>query len=208
MTTASQVATAAVASTTVLISLLYAIGLYFVYRYAQRHPKGLNGASSTRLYHYAPVVYVVIIYLSIIEIAIGTWLLVTYRLIGYYAGVEVHSAICLSIFSGSWSMTFATLYVVFVVHPTLSKSLVASVGVQFLWTLVSWGFWVASVAMLNGSLLFSTPWVCAGVWYCSQLQALFAFAIIELVVFSLCMCALAWLIWQRSRAGLKAPLPR
>ncbi|PCH42125.1 hypothetical protein WOLCODRAFT_101576 [Wolfiporia cocos MD-104 SS10] len=204
----SQADTAAVASIAVTVSLIYIIGLYFLYRYSQRHPKALNSAQGVRVQKYTPFVYVFLIFCSIVEIAVAVWLMVQYRNAGWYPSLGARNGICLCLFSGCWTLVFSTIYVVLIVHPTLSKNPAVSIGGQSLWVLATWSFWVACVATVNGALPLATSGVCWGIAFCSQTQALFAFAIIEMVTFTLCMLVLGYLLYTRARQTMKTPLAR
>jgi len=204
----TQVASAVTAVITILISLAYIVGLYFLYRYAKKHPKALNRASSVYLQRYAPAVYVFLIFSSIVEIAVAAWLLVVFRNSAGYPNAGTRNGICLCLFTGCWTLICSSVYLLLFVHKTLSKHPIISIGAQGIWALVTWSLWVACAATLDGSLPVATSGICVGVVFCGQLQTLFGFAIIEMMTFTFSMLVLGWLIWGRAREVFDTPLPR
>ncbi|KAI0925689.1 hypothetical protein AcW1_008063 [Taiwanofungus camphoratus] len=204
----SKIAAGVIAAITLTIALMYIGGFYYLYIYSKKHPKALNKAVGVRLQRYVPVVYIFLIISSIIEIATSSWLLVVYNGIHNYPNVGARNGIRLCLFSACWTLLFSTLYIVLFAHPTLSKHPLASIGSQAIWVLASWCFWVACTATLSGALPFATSGACLGLPYCGQLQALFAFSVIEMLVMTLSMLGLVWLIWRYVRDSKSVILPR
>lgn len=204
---ANQTASAVVAVLTILLSLVYIVGLYYLYRYSGRYPRALNKASSVRLQKYAPMVWIFLIFTSIIEVAISAWILGVYRATGAYPSVEAWNGMILSLFSACWTLVFATIYLGLFMHPTLWQHPAVSVGSQAVWALITWCFWVACTAILNGALPLATTGICLGIVHCSQIQALFAFAVIEMVTFTLAMFVLAYVMWRVVHEPRNGPLP-
>jgi hypothetical protein len=76
-------------------------------------------------------------------------------------------------FSGCWTMLVVGSYLLLFLHPRLSKSPVASVGVQGLWICLTWILWIVAAAYLNAVLPFVTVYSECTLVYCGQLKALF-----------------------------------
>ncbi|OBZ66183.1 hypothetical protein A0H81_13792 [Grifola frondosa] len=83
----SKAASGVIAVVILIIAAAYAIGFYYLYRYARQHPKALNKTSGVLLQRYAPIVYGFLIFSSLIEIAIATWLLVQFHHTSIYPNV-------------------------------------------------------------------------------------------------------------------------
>jgi hypothetical protein len=73
------------------------------------------------------------------------------------------------------------MHSIFLLHPVWKKYRVSSIGSHLLWIFVSWVFWMAGAAALNGALpALLAHGVCEDD-YCTQLQALFGMRTSKLV---------------------------
>jgi len=76
-------------------------------------------------------------------------------------------------FSGCWTTLVASGYLFLFLHPKLSKTPIASIGVQGIWICLTWILWIAAAAYLNAALPFVTVYSQCTLVYCGQLKALF-----------------------------------
>ena len=58
-------------------------------------------------------------------------------------------------------------------HDELSRSPIASIGVQGVWICLTWILWIVAAAYLNVALPFVTVYSQCTLVYCGQLKALF-----------------------------------
>ncbi|CAL1717328.1 unnamed protein product [Somion occarium] len=182
------------------LSMGYSVALYFLYRYSEHHPKDLNKVPGVKFQKFIPLVYVFLISSCLVEASISMWLLAQYAHTRSFPNVGTRDGIRLSLFTAIWTLLCSTAYLVLFAHPALSNHPVASIGSQALWTLATWCFWVACVAVLNQSLpLADADDPCAGAVYCGQVRADFGVAIIEMLVLTASMFALTWLLWRNYR---------
>ncbi|KAK7682521.1 hypothetical protein QCA50_014321 [Cerrena zonata] len=187
------------------LSMAYSVALYFLYRYAQRHPKALNKVASVNLQKYFPLIYVFFIAVNIAEMSDSMWLLAQYGHTRSSPSLGIRDGVRLSLFSAIWTLLSSTAYLILWAHPTLSSHPIASLGSQAIWMFCTWVFWVACVAVMNQHLsLVQLDSPCAGAVYCGQLQADIGIAIIEMLVLTISMFFLAWLLWK----NFKRPSPR
>lgn len=76
-------------------------------------------------------------------------------------------------FSGCWTILVVGSYLLLFLHPTLSRTPIASVGVQGIWICLTWILWIVAAAYLNAVLPFVTVYSQCALVYCGQLKALF-----------------------------------
>lgn len=76
-------------------------------------------------------------------------------------------------FSGCWTILVVGSYLLLFLHPKLSKTPIASVGVQGVWICLTWILWIVATAYLNAVLPFVTVYSECTLVYCGQLKALF-----------------------------------
>lgn len=76
-------------------------------------------------------------------------------------------------FSGCWTTFIMGGYLVLFLHPRLSRTPVASVGVQGVWICLTWILWIVATVYLNAVLPFVTVYSQCTLVYCGQLKALF-----------------------------------
>jgi len=187
-----------------IIALIYMSVLSLVYRYARRNPRPLTKSSGIRVQRYAPVVYIFVVCSSLIEMGLGSWLLLQYRFHHNFPNAKTRTGTALLLFSASWTTVTAGAYSILFLHPTWSKHPLSSVGTQSIWVFVTLVQWMVGAGLLNGaipSLLLRGR--CSGIVYCGHIQSLFAVAVIEVLTLTAGMAILMWLAWQTTRDFLK-----
>jgi len=200
--TTSKGITAATTTVSLVVFAGYMVASYYLFRFSKVNPKPVNRNSGMVLQRIVPLFYVFLILIGLIEVSISAWLLAQYHHIGSFPNVGARDGVRLVVFSTCWTMLFSTIYSFLFVHPTLSEHPLSSLGSQALWSLLTWCFWVASSATLNRALpLITLHASCAGSVYCGQLQAIFAFAVIYVLSFTLAMLVIGWLIWSNFSRG-------
>ncbi|RDX50540.1 hypothetical protein OH76DRAFT_1555698 [Lentinus brumalis] len=125
-----------------------------------------------------PVVFSLIIFFSIIELAISAWLVSRFNLRHDYLSLAVRDRTRFILFACCWTFFFGVLYFgLFLYRPT--GGVFTSVLSHAVFLLLTWIFWTAAAAAitaaLGGGLNCSQHFT-----YCGQLNALEAFA---------------WIIW-------------
>lgn len=76
-------------------------------------------------------------------------------------------------FSGCWTTLVVGGYLLLFLHPRLSRTPIASIGVQGIWMCLTWILWIVAAAYLNAVLPFVTVYSQCNLVYCGQLKALF-----------------------------------
>jgi len=197
----SSTITSLVACITPMIALMYLVVLSWVYRYSQRNPKPLNKASGVWLQRYAPWVYIFIVFSSLAEVSVASWLALQYRFHHNYPNLQTRNGTRFLLFSSCWTTATAAVYTLLFLHPVWSKHPVASIGAQAIWIIVTWIFWIVGAALINTgvpSLLVKGR--CVGMVYCAQLSSLFGLAVVESLTLTAGMATMIWLAWQSTRS--------
>ncbi|KAF8343539.1 hypothetical protein F5887DRAFT_1075661 [Amanita rubescens] len=185
-----------------LVALIYLAIFSWFYHRARQNPKAVNKASGRHIQRYAPAVYMYFVFLSLVEVAFGSWLLLQYHYNRNYPRLETRNGTAVLLFSACWTTVTAAAYTILFIDPTWSTHPVASVGAQGIWVLFTWLLWIVSSGMINASvpsLLVKAR--CAGVAYCLQIQLMFAFSVIEAMSLTAALGVLAWIFWQSIRGG-------
>ena len=124
------------------------------------------------------------------QISISAWILVQYGYNHNYpsegakTGIELilfvvsisqntNSLLTPVRFSGCWTILVVGSYLLLFLHPILSRTPVASIGVQGVWICLTWILWIVATAYLNAVLPFVTIYSQCSLVYCGQLKALF-----------------------------------
>ncbi|KII89721.1 hypothetical protein PLICRDRAFT_39865 [Plicaturopsis crispa FD-325 SS-3] len=202
----STTLTAVLSAVTPLLALLYSCALYLVYRYGKKHPKPLNKTSGRRLQQYAPGVYALMVFSSLAEIAVASWLLLQFRLNDNSPNSSLRIGSRMLLFSACWTALTAGAYTFLFMHPIWSQHAISSIGAQATWVIVTWIFWIVGAAVLNGSQphLF-TEATCAELVYCGQIQTLVALGVVQILALTLGMLTIMWLAWQSTRSIIRTP---
>ncbi|OCH89673.1 hypothetical protein OBBRIDRAFT_794002 [Obba rivulosa] len=204
----SKAASGVVAVLTLCIASAYIAGLSFLFRYARRPQKHSKRRRVVRLRQYAPIVHIFLGASSLLVVAIAAWLLLQFHYTTIYPNVGSRAGIRLSLFAACWTFITSTAFVVVLVHPAMRRHPLAEAGPQLTWAVLTWCYWVASLATLNRALpLLPVKTTCAGSIYCGQLRAIFAFAMMDMVTLCMSMVTLVIIVvqaWRRKRQLLQA----
>jgi len=192
-----------------LLGVVYFCSLVLLHRNAQRHPRTFKNKTGLRLHRYGPVFYAFLVCSSLIEIGFASWLLLQYHHNNNPPSSPTRNGVRVVLFDGCWTALTAGLYTAFFLHPEWYQHPVASIGMQATWLLVTWILWILGTSLLNAALpsLFMGG-TCFTVVYCGQMQALFAFSVLEIVTLTIGMLTIVSLAWQSTRDIFRTkPLP-
>ncbi|KAJ7081839.1 hypothetical protein B0H15DRAFT_853755 [Mycena belliarum] len=183
-----------------VLAFLYIGGVFWTLDYAQRTRGPLEKMVAPLKHRYAPIAYAVVVLTGLVVIAIPSWILLQYSLQQNYPNIEARTAMRLVLFTACWTTVTAATFTILFVHPTWSKHPISSVGTQSIWMLFTWTFWVASAAVLSHAVpeLFKKD-ACQNLVYCNHIRAVFAFSLLEIVVFTAGMVTMMWLAWRCAR---------
>ncbi|KAF8428871.1 hypothetical protein L210DRAFT_3118517 [Boletus edulis BED1] len=189
-----------IAAVTPMLALIYFCPLYLLYRHSKRHPRTLNKVSGVRIQQYGPLIYIFLLFCSLAEVAVATWLLLQYKYNNNAPDSTTRTGVRFLLFAGCWTTVTSGTYTLFFLDPLWSRRPIASIGTQAVWVLVTWVFWVAGTGVLNRSLppLFMND-SCQGVVYCGQLQTLFALSVLAILTLTFGMMVITWLVWSSVR---------
>ncbi|KAJ6545001.1 hypothetical protein DFH09DRAFT_1040492 [Mycena vulgaris] len=185
-----------------LLAFLYIGGVFWTLDYSRRRRNPLEKMIPpvTTTHRYAPIAYALVVITSLVVIAIPSWLLLQYSLQQNYPNTEARTAMRLVLFTACWTSVTAAIFTILFVHPTWSRHPITSVGTQSIWILLTWIFWIASAAVINGAIpqLFNKD-ACQRLIYCIHIQVVFAFSVFEIAVFTAGMAMMTWLAWRCAR---------
>ncbi|KAJ7222938.1 hypothetical protein C8J57DRAFT_1198277 [Mycena rebaudengoi] len=189
--------TSILASLIPLLALLYIGGLLWTLDYAHRNPKLTIEVSKPQNRRYAPIAYGFIVILSLVMIAIPSWILLQYNLYQNYPNVETRTGIRLLLFSAAWTCLTAATFTILFVHPAWSRHPISSIGTQSIWVLLTLIFWITGTVLLNKAIphLFSKE-TCAHLVYCGHIRAVFVLSVLEIICFTGGMITMMWLSWR------------
>ncbi|KDQ24188.1 hypothetical protein PLEOSDRAFT_1046404, partial [Pleurotus ostreatus PC15] len=176
----SKAASGATACIIAILAILYLCAVYWSYRLLLRAPRPLNKSIGVKLQRYAPgesshrVAYGFLVFSSLAELGVSSWLLSQYRFNNNAPNDTIVTGLGLLIFCSCWTAITGAVFTVLFIHPVWSTTPWASLGVQGLWVITTWAFWVAGAAITNTSFpaLFSRG-ICYGLVYCKHIQTLF-----------------------------------
>ncbi|KAL4260635.1 hypothetical protein AB1N83_008056 [Pleurotus pulmonarius] len=196
----SKAVSGATAGIIAILAILYLCAVCWSYRLLLRTPRPLNKAIGVKLQRYAPVVYGFLVFSSLAELGVSSWLLAQYRFNHNAPNDTIVTSLGLLIFCSCWTAITGGVFTVLFIHPVWSTTPWASLGVQGLWVISTWAFWVAGAAITNSALpaLFSRG-ICYGLVYCKHIQTLFALSVLELLVLASGMAIVMWLAWHSTR---------
>ncbi|EGN92388.1 hypothetical protein SERLA73DRAFT_65845 [Serpula lacrymans var. lacrymans S7.3] len=181
-----------------MFALIYFCPLYLLYRHSKRHPRPINKVSGARLQQYGPAVYVFLVFSSLAEAAIVSWLLLQYRFNDNQPSPMTRNGIRLLLVASCWTTVTAGTYTLFFLDPLWSKHPIASIGAQAIWVLITWTFWIAGAALLSESVIEGSYEDLVYV-YRGQTKAILALAIVEILTLTLGMLTIIWLAWGSTR---------
>ncbi|KAK7006224.1 hypothetical protein R3P38DRAFT_1704094 [Favolaschia claudopus] len=182
-----------------VLAFAYIAGVFWTLDYRNRRRLPLDKAPPTS-HRYAPIAYAFVVITSLVEVAISSWVLLQYSLQGNYPNSETRSGVRLVLFSACWTSVTAAAFTILFVHPKWTKHPICSVGSQSIWILLTWTFWLASALVLNHAIprLFARD-MCQQLIYCGHIRAIFAFSVLEFIVFTVGLATTAFLAWRLAR---------
>ncbi|KIL58506.1 hypothetical protein M378DRAFT_15490 [Amanita muscaria Koide BX008] len=187
-----------------LVALMYIAVFSWVYHRAKQNPKALNKATGRVIDRYAPLVYLYLLCLSVIEVGFSSWILLQYRVNQNYPSVEAQTGTTTLLFSACWTTITAGIYAILFIHPTWSSYLISSVGAQAIWVFVTWLLWIISSGMINAAVPSAlVKGTCDGVVYCRQIQWMFALSVVQTLSLTAALGVLAWMAWQSTRGVIQ-----
>ncbi|KAJ7592670.1 hypothetical protein C8J56DRAFT_929181 [Mycena floridula] len=192
--------TSVITCTVLMLGLMYFGSLFLIWRYAVSNPRFLNKESGILIHRYAPATYIAVVLCSFVEFALSIWLILQYQYQTNYPNKGTRDGVGILLFCSCWTILTATLSSICFIHPSWSKLAVASVGAQFLWAFGTWILWIAGSALLNHSLpSLLVRGSCAGITYCGQIRAAFAFSVVQILILTCANIAIGWLVWSSAR---------
>ncbi|THU80724.1 hypothetical protein K435DRAFT_596761, partial [Dendrothele bispora CBS 962.96] len=159
---------------TAMLGLVYLSVLVWFFRMSILHPRTFTKDSGVKIQRFAPFGYIFLVLSALVEVAFSTWLLLQYRFHHNFPNVEFRTGTRMTLFSACWTVVTGGAYSFLFIHPTWSKTPIASVGSQSIWVVITWVLWIISAGLLNRSLpsLFIQG-VCTTIVYCGQIRSLF-----------------------------------
>ncbi|KAF7436133.1 hypothetical protein PC9H_002959 [Pleurotus ostreatus] len=131
-----------------------------------------------------PIVFGMLIFFGIIELAISAWLTSRFNARHDYFSLTERDRVRYTLFASIWTVVFSFLYLVLFMH-SATGSVLTSVASHLIFLALTWVIWTAAAAavteMLGGGLNCSNTTAN----YCGQLNALEGFAWVEWVLVTL-----------------------
>lgn len=154
-----------------------------------------------------PVVFGLIVFFSIIEGAIATWLIAKYDKHHDYPSTSVRDRTGFLTFTSWWTVLFGLIYSGAFLH-SATGSVLTSVGSHGIFLIFTWIFWTAGAASITEALGGGLNCSNSGIVYCNQLNALEAFAWITWIMVTFALLIVLWRGFSASRRGdgLRGPL--
>ncbi|OAX39667.1 hypothetical protein K503DRAFT_739030 [Rhizopogon vinicolor AM-OR11-026] len=153
------------------------------------------------------IVFSLIIFFSIIELAISAWLTSRFNAHHNFFSLAERDRTRFLLFTSIWTIVFSSLYIFFFF--SLPDSFLSSVASHILFLFLTWVFWTAGAASitaaLGGGLNCNTQSVFV---YCGQLNALegFAWVIWILVTFAILVVLIRGVVSARRGDGIRGAL--
>ncbi|KLO15228.1 hypothetical protein SCHPADRAFT_902511 [Schizopora paradoxa] len=195
--------TAAVITCVIFITLLFFVYILLaLYETTRENPKVVT-ESTVRVQRIAPLIHCFVMALGLAEGGLCTWILVEDHFFNeFFWNTELRSAVQLLLFDACWTFFTVAAQMVMFLHPTWSKSTIASVGSQCIWAFVTWIFWTAGAATIDNAAPTLLSGDCKLFGHCHHLRAMFALAVVLIVTWSAVLCLLAFLAWRSIRGRL------
>ncbi|TFL02823.1 hypothetical protein BDV98DRAFT_591650 [Pterulicium gracile] len=154
-----------------------------------------------------PVIFGLLIFFGIIELAISAWLVSRYNLHRADRGATERDRVRFTLFAAIWTVVISIFYLALFQHSASTGSVATSVMSHLIFLVLTWIIWTTSAAavtqMLGGGLNCSR-----GYTYCGQLNALEAFAWIMwiLTTFAVIVVIVRGIKASRRGDGMKGQL--
>ncbi|KAH9923683.1 uncharacterized protein B0H18DRAFT_459984 [Fomitopsis serialis] len=147
-----------------------------------------------------PIVFGLIVFFGIIEVAISGWLTGMYNSHHNYLSHSVRDRTRYILFTSCWTVFFSLFYLALFWHSASTGSVATSVMSHGVFLFITWVLWVAAAASitsaLNGGLDCNIHYT-----YCGQLNALEAFAWIEWIMITFALVVVFFRGFTASRRG-------
>ncbi|KIJ66548.1 hypothetical protein HYDPIDRAFT_86654 [Hydnomerulius pinastri MD-312] len=154
-----------------------------------------------------PIVFGLIIFFSIIELAISAYLTARFNQHHNYFNVAERDRTRFLLFTSIWTLALSALYMFFFF--SMPSGVMSSVASHIGFLLLTWIFWTAGAASITAALGGGLNCRTQNVFvYCGQLNALegFAWVIWILVTFAIIVVAIRGVISARRGDGMRGPL--
>ncbi|KZT22650.1 hypothetical protein NEOLEDRAFT_1119230 [Neolentinus lepideus HHB14362 ss-1] len=147
-----------------------------------------------------PIVFGLIIFFGIVELALSAWLTSRYNAHHNYPSDAVRTRSRFLLFSSIWTILISPLYMGLFLFST-AGSIFTSVASHFIFVFFSWVFWLAGAASITAALGGGLDCHYDETSYCGQLNAQEGFAWIEFIMFTLVLVIVLVRGISVSRAG-------
>ncbi|KAG0706611.1 hypothetical protein DFH29DRAFT_798037 [Suillus ampliporus] len=154
-----------------------------------------------------PIVFSMIIFFSIIELAISAWLTSRFNAHHNYFSLAERDRTRFLLFTSIWTIVFSSLYMFFFF--SLPDHVLGSVASHIFFLFLTWIFWTAGAASITATLGGGLNCTTQSVFvYCGQLNALegFAWVIWVLVTFAIFVVLIRGVLAARRGDGMRGPL--
>ncbi|KAG1730703.1 uncharacterized protein EDB91DRAFT_1252564 [Suillus paluster] len=154
-----------------------------------------------------PIVFSLIMFFSIIELAISAWLTSRFNAHNNYFSLDERDRTRFLLFTSIWTVVFSGLYMFFFF--SLPDTVMASVASHIFFLFITWVFWTAGAASITATLGGGLNCTTQNVFvYCGQLNALegFAWVIWLLVTFAIFVVLIRGILAARRGDGMRGPL--
>ncbi|KDQ62851.1 hypothetical protein JAAARDRAFT_357786 [Jaapia argillacea MUCL 33604] len=133
-----------------------------------------------------PIVFGLIIFFAIIELAISAWLTSMYNKHSNYFNLGVRDRSRFILFSSIWTIVFSIAYMGMFLQ-SATGSVFTSVASHIIFLFLTWVFWLAAASSITAALGGGLNCKLDGVVYCGQLNAEegFAWVLFVLTTFAL-----------------------
>ncbi|EPQ60013.1 hypothetical protein GLOTRDRAFT_97416 [Gloeophyllum trabeum ATCC 11539] len=147
-----------------------------------------------------PVLFGLIIFFGIVELALSAWLTSRYNAHHNYPSGAVRDRSRFLLFASIWTVVISPAYMGLFLASS-AGSIFTSIASHFIFLLLSWVFWLAGAASLTAALGGGLSCHLDATSYCGQLNAEEGFAWIQFIMFTLALIFVLARGISVSRAG-------
>ncbi|EMD32592.1 hypothetical protein CERSUDRAFT_143611 [Gelatoporia subvermispora B] len=148
-----------------------------------------------------PIIFSLIIFFGIIEVAISGWLVGKYNTHHNFPSTSVRDRARFLLFTACWTVFFSIFYLALFFHSASGGSILTSVLSHGVFLFLTWVFWTAGAAAITNALGGGLNCSHTGILYCGQLNALEAFAWIEFALITLTLFVVLLRGFSATRRG-------
>ncbi|KAF7329218.1 hypothetical protein MKEN_00182400 [Mycena kentingensis (nom. inval.)] len=194
--------TAALACAIPLLAFAYVGAIFWAVNSANRRRLPSSKNPPSKNLRYSLWVYSLLVVVSLILIAIPSWLLLQFQLRNNYANRRTIIALQLILFDACWTGISAGASIILSIHPSSARHPISSIGTQSIWTLVTLALWIAGATVLSGAVpqLFNA---CA--IYCHHLRAVYVLCLLQIITLTTYLLLIFWLAWRCARDARHPP---